>query len=170
MQKRNRIILIILLIAGTALAVGMLRELGYVNLSRYNFEAQSNTSRETATVHYLDPLAIPSPGVVVTSTSDSSFARAVKTELERQVKNKPGVHLAISLNQIDVEGSYWLPLVKRAHCVFQLQVRVADGTNVRDSTISSEMELTVKGVCSILRFKQLLVEQVVQETIKYIEQ
>jgi hypothetical protein len=54
--------------------------------------------------------------------------------------------------------------------VFQLQVRVTQGNAVRDTMISGEMEFTVKGLCSIRTFKEVLAKMIVQESVEYIDQ
>jgi hypothetical protein len=114
MQKKYRTILLTLAIA--MLAVGTLRELGFVNLSRYTFKTQTHTSHHSQTTQYLEGVPISSPSSVV-SKSEPSFAPALKAELER-LTIQPGVYLAISVNQIDVEGLYWLPLLKRGIACF----------------------------------------------------
>jgi len=170
MQKKHRTILFILITL--LVIVGILRELGYVDISKYTAKWHSEISHNTQAVQYSAPLKIPSSGVFVVSRIESIFALAMKDELKRQIDAKPNFYISISLNQFDVEGQYWLPLSKKGRCIYQLQVRVVEGNGntVKDSSISGEMDFNIAGVCSILKFKQVLAAKIVEEVIKYIEQ
>ncbi len=167
MQKKRRTTLLIL--AALLVAVGVLRELGFVTLSHYTFKYHNNISRHSESVQYSEPLMSTPTDVLVGTRIKSNFADAVKEELERQVGTKSIPYVSVSLNQFDVDGAYWLPFSKKGSCVYQIQVRTAKEDAVKDSWISGEMDFNVEGVCSILTFKQALAKNVVQEAMKYIE-
>ncbi len=168
MQKKRRTTLLIL--AALLVAVGVLREPGFITLSRYTFEYHSNISQRYESVKSSEPLMSFPNGMIVASRVKSGFADAFEEELGRQIRTKSGTYVSASLNQFDIEGAYWLPLYKKGRCVYRMQVRAAEEDAVRDSWISGEMDFNVEGVCSILTFKQALAKHVVQETMKHVEQ
>ncbi len=167
MEKKRKVVLLV--VVALLVFTGILRELGYINLSYYTFKYQNNSSPQSQAFHYSEAVTISSRGVFVASALESSFADAVKGELERQLNAKSSPYISVSLNRLEIEGAYWLPLFKKGHCVYEMQAKTTSGNTSTDILISGEMDFSLEGICSTLTLKQVLAKTIVQKAVKQIE-
>jgi hypothetical protein len=100
---------------------------------------------------------------------DSSSVSGVLTDdLRNSLKNVP--RLAVSIDTVEMEGTYWPPLIKSGRCTYEVSMsgRGPDGA-VHNSIINGAMDFSVQGLCSQAELRRRVATTISQDTLKQIE-
>jgi hypothetical protein len=95
----------------------------------------------------------------------SRFAGDLQDEIQKGLRKEPTV--VANLEALEIDGAYWLPLLKTGNCKYRVRLQVVGkDAVVYSGVLDGETELDFMGLCPIRTLKEILGAEIAKRIIE----